>query len=164
MGKRRNQPLDSDSSEDGSDLDSEFLSLAKKKKKTASERQQSSSPRKYSGSESDWDKDEASPVRKKKRTKKFSRSSSEESQSDDEPAQTSAKPAAATVPDDDKSDKSELEEGQVATDSDSDSWDSEFNDGYDENLMGDESDRVRLEGLSEKERETGNFQANRTTR
>lgn len=60
-------------------------------------------------------------------------------------------------PEDDKSDKSELEEGQVATDSDSDSWDSEFNDGYDENLMGDESDRARLEGLSEKERETEIF-------
>lgn len=50
-----------------------------------------------------------------------------------------------------------MEEGQVATDSDSDSWDSEFNDGYDENLMGDESDRARLEGLSEKERETEIF-------
>lgn len=156
--------------------------MAKKKKKTAAERQQSASPRKSSGSESDWDKDEASPVRKKKRTKKvkffflfsfpnssnnsnrfstqFSRSSSE-SQSDDEPPQTVAKPTSSQYrpnpPEDDKSDKSELEEGQVATDSDSDSWDSEFNDGYDENLMGDESDRARLEGLSEKERETEIF-------
>ncbi len=42
--------------------------MAKKKKKTAAERQQSTSPNKYSGSESDWDKDDA--VRKKKRTKK----------------------------------------------------------------------------------------------
>lgn len=146
--------------------------MAKKKKKTAAERQQSASPQKFSGSDSDWDKDESSPVRKKKRTKKvtfprktlpntlstpifqFSRSSSE-SDSDDEPP-VASKP----TPDDDKSDKSELEEGQVATDDDSDSddsWDSEFNDGYDENLMGDESDRARLEGLSEKERETEIF-------
>lgn len=155
--------------------------MAKKKKKTAAERAQSASPKKSSGSESDWDKDEASPVRKKKRTKKvkfcfficeindnsyristqFSRSSSE-SQSDDEPPQTAPKPTNSQYrpnnpPEDDKSDKSELEEGQVATDSDSDSWDSEFNDGYDENLMGDESDRARLEGLSEKERETEIF-------
>lgn len=45
----------------------------------------------------------------------------------------------------------------MATDSDSVSSDSEFDDGYDENLMGDESDRARLEGLSEKERETEIF-------
>lgn len=61
---------------------------------------------------------------------------------------------------DDKSndDKSELEEGEVSSDSDSDdSSDSEFNDGYDDNLMGDEVDRARLEALSEKERETEIF-------
>lgn len=40
----------------------------------------------------------------------------------------------------------------MSSDSDSSS-DSEFNDGFDDNLMGDEEDRARLEGLSEKERE-----------
>lgn len=45
-----------------------------------------------------------------------------------------------------------MEEGQVSSDSDSSS-DSEFNDGFDDNLMGDEEDRARLESLSEKERE-----------
>lgn len=97
-------------------------------------------------------------------TLQFSRSSSSESQSDDEPTQPAAKPTNSQFRskphekvEDDKSDKSELEEGQVATDSDSDSWDSEFNDGYDENLMGDAIDRARLEGLSEKERETEIF-------
>lgn len=66
-----------------------------------------------------------------------------------------------------KSDKSELEEGQVTSSGDSDvndidtsdgsSGESVFNDGFDENLMGDESDRTRLEALSEKERETEIF-------
>lgn len=59
-----------------------------------------------------------------------------------------------------KPDDSEPEEGEVS-DSDSNSGgsssdgsQSEFFDGYDENLMGDEEDKKRLEGLSEKERET----------
>lgn len=72
----------------------------------------------------------------------------------------------------DKKFQSEQEEGEVS-DSDADqsdensssnssassssSSDSEFNDGYDDSLMGDEEDRARLNGLSEKERETEIF-------
>lgn len=56
---------------------------------------------------------------------------------------------------------SDVEDGEVTSDSDSDdsdsSGDSEFNDGFDDSLMGDSSDRARLEGLSEKERETEIF-------
>ena len=55
-------------------------------------------------------------------------------------------------------------DGKEESDSDSSSEecsdtssDSEFDDGYDENLMGDEDDRRRLNGLSEKERETEIF-------
>ena len=36
---------------------------------------------------------------------------------------------------------------------DSDSSQEEFNDGYDENLMGDEEDQARLAQMTEKERE-----------
>lgn len=61
-----------------------------------------------------------------------------------------------TVDDDDDDDKSEMEEGQVSSDS-SDSSESEFNDGFDENLMGDDEDQARLKSLSEKERETEIF-------
>lgn len=57
----------------------------------------------------------------------------------------------------DDDEKSEMEEGQVSSDESSDSSDSEFNDGYDENLMGDEEDQARLQALSEKERETEIF-------
>lgn len=53
---------------------------------------------------------------------------------------------------DDEGEKSELEEGQVSSDS-SDSSDSEFNDGFDENFLGDDEDQARLQALSEKERE-----------
>lgn len=61
------------------------------------------------------------------------------------------------INDSDENEKSELEEGQVSSDESSDSSDSEFNDGYDENLMGDEEDKARLHALSEKERETEIF-------
>lgn len=42
-------------------------------------------------------------------------------------------------------------------DANSSSSDDEFNDGFDENLMGDEEDRARLAALTEKERETEIF-------
>lgn len=45
----------------------------------------------------------------------------------------------------------------MSSDESTDSSDSEFNDGYDENLMGDEEDQARLQALSEKERETELF-------
>lgn len=58
----------------------------------------------------------------------------------------------------------EPEEGEVSdsdedddSDSSSSSSDSEFDDGFDENLMGDDEDRARLNSLSEKERETEIF-------
>uniref|UniRef100_A0A6B2EJ54 Putative rna polymerase-associated protein rtf1 n=1 Tax=Phlebotomus kandelakii TaxID=1109342 RepID=A0A6B2EJ54_9DIPT len=157
MGKRKNQPLiDSETDDDGSDLDSEFLSLAKKKKKP--DRLASTSPRHSSGSDSDWANGKNGQPRRKKRTKKMSRSSSEsgeESDSEVETPQAMASPVEVPTKEE-EDEKSELEEGQVSTDSESSSA-SEFNDGYDDNLMGDEEDRARLEALSEKERETEIF-------
>lgn len=57
--------------------------------------------------------------------------------------------------------KSDLEEGQISSDTDTDasesSSNSEFTDGYGDDLMGNEEDRNNLEKLSEKERETELF-------
>ena len=44
---------------------------------------------------------------------------------------------------------SEMEEGEVSDSSDAD----DFDDGLDDNLMGDEEDRLKLEAMTEKERE-----------
>lgn len=74
-------------------------------------------------------------------------------------------PTKTSVQEDTKSSTpSDVEDGQVSSDnsdssvsSDSSASDSEFNDGFDENLMGNEADRLRLENLSEKERETEIF-------
>ncbi|XP_041985777.1 RNA polymerase-associated protein Rtf1 [Aricia agestis] len=172
MAKRKNKPLiDSDSSSDCSDLDSQFLNLAKKKKKPDESPQQKSKSK--SGSESDWDDDD------KKQSKSSSSSSSSDSNSDSdsdtskkkEPAKTNRKNSSdkdteekkkpekkeASKPAEGKKDVySEPEEGEVSShSSDNDSIDSEeeFDDGYDENLMGDEEDRARLAAMSEKERE-----------
>ncbi|OWR41750.1 RNA polymerase-associated protein Rtf1 [Danaus plexippus plexippus] len=71
MAKRKNKPLiDSDSSSDCSDLDSQFLNLAKKKKKPEEIAAQKVNS-KTSGSESDWDDTE----------KKNDKSSSSDSES-----------------------------------------------------------------------------------
>ena len=48
--------------------------------------------------------------------------------------------------------KDETEEGEVSSD------EKEFDDGLDEDLMGNEDDRDYLEGLTEKEREEVNYQ------
>lgn len=56
--------------------------------------------------------------------------------------------------------KSDLEEGQISSESgddDESSSNSEFDDGYGDDLMGNETDRNYLEKLSEKERETELF-------
>ncbi|XP_054282187.1 RNA polymerase-associated protein RTF1 homolog [Macrosteles quadrilineatus] len=165
MVKRKNQVLlDSESSNSessGSDLETELLSLAKKKKlkKSDDESPTESNTKKAtaaysdsdtsSGSDDDWDaKGNKNTTKKKKKTKTapkrtVSKSTDEESSDEEEPEKNNK--------------SSEPEEGEVSDsdESDSDSSDSqeEFNDGYDENLMGDEEDRRRLEQMTEKERE-----------
>ncbi|XP_033214746.1 RNA polymerase-associated protein Rtf1-like [Belonocnema kinseyi] len=155
MPKRKNQALiDSDSSgsseESVSDLENELLTLAKKKTKTQNESSaaEDDSSKKAadsdtSDSDDDWDtkggktkKNKKAPAKRSKR--KMTKSSSEDSDSDK-----------------DETKDSELEDGEVS-DSDesvSDSSEEEFNDGYDDKLMGDEEDQARLAEMTEKERE-----------
>ncbi|XP_023938322.1 RNA polymerase-associated protein Rtf1 [Bicyclus anynana] len=178
MAKRKNKPLiDSDSSSECSDLDSQFLNLAKKKKKPDNSPPQSKPKPKSSGSESDWDDDDKkndksssssgsesnsdarSDTSKKKEPAKTSRKSSSD-YSDDrkkpEPKRSEVRQSTESVDSKKKDVYSEPEEGEVSShSSDNDSIDSEeeFDDGYDENLMGDEEDRARLAAMSEKERE-----------
>lgn len=136
MGKRKNQALiDSDSSNDSnSDLDSdrEFLKLATNKSK------KKKSPRSYSsdsGSISNTDSKNEKSSNNKKRSK---------------PSNADDKENEEIV----VANNSEPEEGEV---SDSSSSDEEFNDGYDDQLMGDAEDKARLASLTEKERETEIF-------
>ncbi|XP_014253424.1 RNA polymerase-associated protein RTF1 homolog [Cimex lectularius] len=163
MVKRKVQVLlDSDTSSDSSasDLDNELLSLAKKKKTSNDESEPSmkkatnaySDSETSSGSDGDWDARGKS--KKKKKTKKQSKKAVSKSSSDSD----------SSDEENGNNDKhSEPEEGEVSEsgsnasgDDDEDSSDSsqdEFNDGYDENLMGDEEDKARLAKMTEKERE-----------
>ncbi|BFG05064.1 RNA polymerase-associated protein Rtf1 [Drosophila madeirensis] len=180
MGKRRTQSqIDSNSSDSDSEsdtkLESDLLSVAKKRKKP----QNASKASSLSDSDSDWanNKSGAPATKKKKRPKKASRDSSssesnwdDESQDEVQPPPVEKKPEEAPKP----GNVSEHEEGEVS-DSDSDdsksnsssgsdssgssssSSDAEFDDGFDDDMMGDEEDRKRLNDLSEKERETEIF-------
>lgn len=158
MPKRKNQALiDSESSgsasESGSDLDNDLLSLAKKKKGKSQDDSQSNEDNNVakkdvrhdsdtSDSDDDWGAKTGKTKKKKAPTKrskrKMTKSSSEDSGSEKESAKVS-----------------EPEEGEVS-DSDasvSDSSQEEFNDGYDDKLMGDAEDQARLAQMTEKERE-----------
>ncbi|KAG5874670.1 hypothetical protein JTB14_011757 [Gonioctena quinquepunctata] len=133
MVKRKNTALiESDSSNDSeSDLDSEFLNLAKNKNR----KKRSPKAKSSSGSDSDSDSSTKNTKKKAKRESVSSESENEENDKNEE-------------------NNSEPEEGEV---SDSSSSEEEFNDGYDDQLMGDEEDRARLAALTEKERETEIF-------
>lgn len=159
MPKRKSQALiDSDSSgsasESGSDLDNDLLSLAKKKKRKSQDDSQSNEDNgaikkdikhdtDTSDSDDNWNSKSGKTKKKKTSTKKSKRkmtkSSTEDSASEKEPAKEHSEP----------------EEGEVS-DSDasvSDSSQEEFNDGYDDKLMGDAEDQARLAQMTEKERE-----------
>ncbi|KAK8720927.1 hypothetical protein OTU49_013017 [Cherax quadricarinatus] len=165
MNKRKvNAVIDSES-EDGSatDIDSELLALAKKKKKrSGSESSGGSSPKQKSApqtkvkvasdsdsetsdSDSDWD---APKGRKKKMGKGGSKTRNKRAVVARDSDSDESRPAKAS--------DSETEEGEVSDSNSSDSevdLDEEFDDGLDENMIGDEEDRARLEQMTEKERE-----------
>lgn len=155
--------IDSDSDDEGgsgSDIDSELLALAKKKKKkrSGSESSAGSSPKQTavsrakvssdsdsetSDSDSDWD---APKGKKKKMGKPAAKAKNKRVVSHDSDSDESRP---------DRESGSEPEEGEISDSgsSDSDDLDEEFDDGLDENMIGDEEDRARLEQMTEKERE-----------
>ncbi|XP_011502921.1 PREDICTED: RNA polymerase-associated protein Rtf1 [Ceratosolen solmsi marchali] len=160
MPKRKSQALiDSDSSksseESGSDLESELLTLAKKKKgkpnNDGSSNEDSSSNKKdnkvfdseTSDSDDEWNAKSGKTKKKKIPTKrnkrKMTKSSSGESESEKEVSEKFSEPEEGEVSDSDISESNSSQE--------------EFNDGYDEKLMGDAEDQARLAEMTEKERE-----------
>lgn len=109
----------------------EFLNLAKKKNK------RKKSPKTKSASDSDSESDSEDLNKRAK---------NDDDGGDGSPRRVEKQEVAKN--------NSEPEEGEV---SDSSSSEEEFNDGYDDQLMGDEEDRARLASLTEKERETEIF-------
>lgn len=157
----RKDIIDSESSDDeqsskSSDEDEEETTTINKKRKSS-----------RSSENSDEDSDN-----QRRRTKKPRRVTHSLSESEDNDEKTSgreknamASTSTAHQQQQREEEKSDIEEGQLSnsdesdedSDSSSSSSNSEFDDGYGEDLMGDQEDRNYLEKLSEKERETELF-------
>ncbi|EDV36567.1 uncharacterized protein Dana_GF11885 [Drosophila ananassae] len=174
---------DSDSESD-TNLESDLMSLAKKRKKPAAAAAKASSRSDSDSDWANNKAGAPAAKKKKRQKKASRDSSSSESNWDDDsqdeaqpqqqqapPAQVEHKPQAVAAAaqsaqlseaeegevsdsDSDKSKSSSSGSGSDSSSSSSSSSDSEFDDGYDDDLMGDDEDRRRLNGLSEKERET----------
>jgi len=160
-GKRKNGAvIDSDSgdsNESQSDLEEELLSLTKRKKadntsETTAAIMPTSVPQPKLDSESatsesddEWTADGRRT--KKKKHKTSSKKSGKKTSS--HKGESSSEPEEGEVSDSD----AESASGSGSGDNESDISDEEFNDGYDENLMGDEEDQARLAQMTEKERE-----------
>ncbi|CAN7974900.1 unnamed protein product [Ixodes persulcatus] len=158
---------DSDSPDD---LDGELLLLAKKKRSESESpppRQPSEEPSKptaaYSDSETsesddDWTVDgkgaKGGAARKAKSPKKAVRKASgSEGEAKGSGASSSSGPEEGEVSDSGGESSPAAGSGDEDEEGDDDAEDEEFNDGYDENLMGDEEDQARLAQMTEKERE-----------
>lgn len=159
--------IDSDSEDSASDdnLDQELLSLATKRKRVDSDEQDepppvskpaASSDSETSDSDDEWTVGGGAKVKKKVKqgkgtdkknvAKKKVKAAASGSSNGDSSAESSA-PEEGEVSD------SESNSSSSSADSDSSSEDDVFQDGYGEDLMGDEEDRARLEQMTEKERE-----------
>jgi RNA polymerase-associated protein RTF1 len=157
MSKRKKNTalIDSDSDESGSggeDLDEGLRALVKRRK-ASSDSQSDTKPSKNtaksdsdsetSNSDDDWTVNGKGAAKKKKKVKpqkKATAIASSESEEEDEEMKSASEP----------------EEGEVSdsrSEDDSDSDKDKFHDGYDENLIGDDEDKKRLEAMTEKERE-----------
>lgn len=137
--------------------------MAKKKPKTNAT-QNIATALSESDSDSDWAQGASTSVAGKKRIKKVSKESDSSdlednhshNEKDASQKDTNNREEGEVSDSDDKEESNSTDSHSTAESTDSSS-DSEFDDGYDENLMGDEEDRKRLNGLSEKERETEIF-------
>uniref|UniRef100_A0A0B7AN46 Plus3 domain-containing protein n=1 Tax=Arion vulgaris TaxID=1028688 RepID=A0A0B7AN46_9EUPU len=155
MSKRKKNTalIDSDSDESGSggeDLDEGLRALVKRRRASSDSQSEakanknaakSDSDSETSNSDDDWTVNGKGGTKKKKKTIKPLKKAIASSESEAE--------------DDDKKSASEPEEGEVSDShtEDSDSDEDKFHDGYDENLIGDDEDKKRLEAMTEKERE-----------
>ncbi|GFV35099.1 RNA polymerase-associated protein RTF1 homolog [Trichonephila clavipes] len=155
MVKRKNRVV-YDSSSDDSDspdsvADSGELSDKADKENTENNKQESSkhsdSDSETSESDDDWTVDGKGGKKKKKLKKSVPKKATDDNQSSSSSSEDEAENAHSSEPEEGEVSDSASGAGE-ASDSDD-----EFNDGYDEDLMGDAEDRARLAQMTEKERE-----------
>eukprot|EP00058_Branchiostoma_floridae_P003719 XP_002589207.1 hypothetical protein BRAFLDRAFT_120771 [Branchiostoma floridae] len=145
--------LDSDSDDSGSDedLDKEWSKLAKRKRSSPEPEEKPADPAPVSSEsetsddDDDWTLDGSKS--KKKGKGKAGKKQQRRALSDSSDSEKDSEPEEGEVSDSDSS------SSYSGSDSGSGSDNEQFNDGYDDDLMGDDEDRARLEQMTEKERE-----------
>ncbi|KAH8258054.1 hypothetical protein KR038_005120 [Drosophila bunnanda] len=161
LAKKRKKPQATTKASSRSDSDSDWANNKAGAPSSKKKKRQKKASRDSSSSESNWDDDSQDEAEQ--------RPQAQQHQQQNPPAQAEEKmaeqqPQAAQLSeqeegevsdsDSDKSKSNSSSSGSDSSSSSSSSSDSEFDDGFDDDLMGDEEDRRRLNGLSEKERET----------
>lgn len=160
MSKRKKSAAlidsDSDESDSGSNIDEDLKALAKSKRTRPNSESQNSAAASQSDSDSetsesddDWTVNGKGKKKKKKTkaAKKLNRKSSALSSSESEAE------SEKHVSEPEEGEVSESDSPAANSGSDYESDKEIFNDGFDENLIGDEEDRQKLEKMTEKERE-----------
>ncbi|XP_017027696.1 RNA polymerase-associated protein Rtf1 [Drosophila kikkawai] len=160
LAKKRKKPQATAKASSRSDSDSDWANNKAGAPSSKKKKRQKKASRDSSSSESNWDDDSQDEEEQRPQPQQ---------QQQNPPAQAEVKapveqPQAAQLSeqeegevsdsDSDKSKSNSSSSGSDSSSSSSSSSDSEFDDGFDDDLMGDEEDRKRLNGLSEKERET----------
>ncbi|XP_046439179.1 RNA polymerase-associated protein Rtf1-like [Daphnia pulex] len=153
----------SSSSSSESDAESGLVTSPKKRQRTGVAASNSppkpvahDSDSETSDSDDDWD---ASGKKKKPKKKKAKLSSGKPNRKPSSDNESHSDPEEGEVSDNSDSDDGARKSGSSSSYSSSES-EEEFNDGYDENLMGDDNDQARLASMTEKEREEELFNRN----
>ncbi|XP_068146291.1 RNA polymerase-associated protein Rtf1 [Drosophila tropicalis] len=166
LAKKRKKPQNANKASSKSDSDSDWANNKAGGPATKKKKRQKKASRDSSSSESNWDEDSQDEVQPQAPPAAPSTSiavpeerGAQHGESEQEEGEVSDSDSDGN---DQKSDKSNSSSGSDSdsssnSSSSSSSSDSEFDDGFDDDLMGDEEDRKRLNGLSEKERETEIF-------
>ncbi|XP_020817187.1 LOW QUALITY PROTEIN: RNA polymerase-associated protein Rtf1 [Drosophila serrata] len=159
LAKKRKKPQTTTKASSRSDSDSDWANNKAGAPASKKKKRQKKASRDSSSSESNWDDD--SQDEEQQRPQAQNQQQNPPTQAEEKPEQqTQAAPLSeqeegeVSSSDSDKSKSNSSSSGSDSSSSSSSSSDSEFDDGFDDDLMGDEEDRRRLNGLSEKERET----------
>lgn len=158
MSKRKKAFIasDSDESESGEDVEEGLKALVKRQRASSDSHSESKENKTAAKSDSDSDTSNSDDdwtangkggtkkkkVKTKKQQKKAIASSDSESDREEEAKKSASEP-----------EEGEVSDSASGSGSDDSSDEDKFQDGYDENLIGDDEDKKRLEAMTEKERE-----------
>ncbi|KAH8290664.1 hypothetical protein KR054_004822 [Drosophila jambulina] len=166
LAKKRKKPQAATKASSRSDSDSDWANNKAGAPSSKKKKRQKKASRDSSSSESNWDDDsqDEEEQRRQQAQQQQQQQQNPPAQAEEKAPEGSQQTQAAQLSeqeegevsdsDSDKSKSNSSSSGSDSSSSSSSSSDSEFDDGFDDDLMGDEEDRRRLNGLSEKERET----------